>query len=156
MVWTGYIESKVYHNTVSPPCKAKARTNMRRRIISRMFSGHTGFLFFRCAKQSDKVSTGRRTAYAWSQSEEFDNCRSMEKKTPGQLCRFPGVCWGRRMCYDDRRIRYKSAGGKARARFLTVCPWYHHIGVLGILPSLCRKQTWNVGCSGSGGFFCPG
>ena len=43
------------------------------------------------------------------------------------------------MCYDDRRIRYKSAGGKARARFLTVCPWYHHIGVFGYFAIALQK-----------------
>ena len=44
------------------------------------------------------------------------------------------------MCYGDRRIRYKSAGGKARARFLTVCPWYHHIGVFGYFAIALQKN----------------
>ena len=37
----------MYHNTVSPPCRVKAQTNVHEACSSRMFTGHTGVLFLR-------------------------------------------------------------------------------------------------------------
>lgn len=59
------------------------------------------------------------------------------------------------MCYDDRRIRYKSAGGKARARFLTLCPWYHHIGVFGYFAIALQKTDVKRGLFWKRWLFLP-
>ena len=36
----------MYHNTVSPPCKAKAQTNGQKRLVSVCSPEHAVFLFF--------------------------------------------------------------------------------------------------------------